>query len=92
MIGCLIFLISLITPRLVIIGMWLFGDYLHQAYQTVLWPVLGFLFAPLTTLAYAFGQNHGGEIGGLYLVLLVLAVLVDLGLLGSGGAEARRRR
>lgn len=86
---CLIAIIALGFPRLVIVLMVIFSDYIGNAYQTVLWPLLGFFFLPLTTLAYAYGMNSNGSISGWYLALVVLAVLIDLGMLG-GGAKAGR--
>jgi hypothetical protein len=44
---------------------------------------------PLTTLAYAFAVNSNGSVTGFYQVLVVVAVLVDLGLIG--GSEVSRR-
>ena len=85
--GCL----ALFFPRLAIILVVLFSDYLGRAYETVAWPLLGFFFLPLTTLAYAWAVNTNGNVTGVYLVVVVLAVLIDLGLLG-GGAEGGRRR
>jgi hypothetical protein len=72
---------------------WLFGNaYFGRAYHTLLWPLLGFLFMPLTTLAYAFAMNsNNGSVSGGYLVLVVLAVLIDLGIIG-GSSSTRRRR
>lgn len=92
MCGCILFLLSLITPRIVILILFLFTQYLANAYETAIWPGLGFFFLPVTTLAYAFAINQAGAVDGLYLVLVVVAVLIDMGILGSGGAEARRRR
>src|SRR5689334_10729446 len=91
---CLLALVALLVPRLVLVLVWLFGNgYLGRAYQTVIWPMLGFFFMPLTTLAYAFGMNSNrGSVSGYYLALVVLAVLIDLGLLGGGGRAGRRRR
>ena len=86
--GCL----ALATPRLVIVAVWLFSDYLGRAYHGWLWPVLGFLFMPLTTLAYAWAINSAGSVEGFRLVVVVLAVLIDLGMIGGGSREARRRR
>jgi hypothetical protein len=85
--GCL----ALFFPRLAIVLVWLFSNYLGRAYETVLWPLLGFFFLPLTTLAYAWAVNWNGSVTGIYLVVVVLAVLIDLGLLG-GGADSGRRK
>ena len=89
---CLIALFALLTPRLVIVLMVIFSDYIGAAYNTVLWPLLGFFFMPLTTLAYAFAINSNGSVSGFYLVLVIIAVLLDLGSLTGGGETARRRR
>ena len=90
---CLLGLLALAVPRLVLVLVWLFcSGYLGRAYQTVLWPLLGFFFMPLTTLAYAFSMNRGGSVSGWYLLLVVLAVLIDLGLIGGSEADRRRAR
>src|SRR5690606_7248304 len=81
---CLLAILALLTPRIVIVLVWLFSDYLGNAYQTVLWPLLGFFFLPLTTLAYAFAINSNGSVTGMYAVLMVVAVLIDLGSFGGG--------
>ena len=88
---CLVALIALAAPRLAIILLVLFSDYIGRAYQTVLWPLLGFLFAPYTTLAYAWAKNTNGTVDGIYLIVIIIAVLVDIGVLG-GGASTRRER
>jgi hypothetical protein len=88
---CLFGCFSLFFPRLAIILVWLFSDYLGRAYETVVWPLLGFFFLPLTTLAYAWAVNTNGTVTGIYLVVVVLAVLIDLGLLGGGAHSGRRK-
>lgn len=88
---CLIGCFALFMPRLALVLVWLFSDYLGTAYQTVIWPLLGFIFMPLTTLAYAWAWHYGhGSVAGIGLVVVVLAVLIDLGLLGTSGASRRR--
>jgi hypothetical protein len=89
--ACLLALFALLLPRVTLFFVWLFSDYLHRAYQTAIWPVLGFLFMPLTTLAYAYAVNSKGSVSGIYFVLTLLAALIDLGLLGGGEAGRRRR-
>jgi hypothetical protein len=54
-------------------------------------PLLGFLFLPLTTLAYAWMANTRQPIAGINLLILIVTVVVDLGGL-SGGEYHRRRR
>jgi hypothetical protein len=85
-VGCL----ALSAPRFAIVLVWLFSNYIGRAYQTVLWPFLGFLFMPLTMLAYAFAINSHGSVEGMYTVVVVVAVLIDLGLVG-GSASGRYR-
>jgi hypothetical protein len=51
----------------------------------VLWPALGFLFMPYTTLAYMWAVlNNNKMVNGLWLVVVVIAVLADLGFIGGG--------
>ena len=77
-------------PRFAIIVVVIFSDYIGRAYQTALWPLIGFLFMPLTTLAYAWAINSRGSVAGIHLVVVVLAAFIDLGLVG-GSASGRRR-
>jgi len=76
-------------PRFAIILVVIFSDYIGHAYQTALWPFIGFLFMPMTTLAYAWAINSRGSVSGMHLVVVVVAVLLDLGLVG--GSASRRR-
>lgn len=88
---CLIVLIAFLFPRLVIIGLALFSNYLQQAFTGLLFPILGFFFLPYATLAYAWVKNSHGTIDGWYLVAIIVAVLVDIGAMGEG-ADVKRRR
>ncbi len=88
---CLIGLLALAFPRLAIILVVIFSDYIGQACQTVIWPLLGFFFVPLTTLAYAWAINSHGSVSAFPLVVVVLAVLIDLGMLSGGAAHPKVR-
>lgn len=90
---CLLAIIALGLPRVVIVLVFLFSDFLQRAYDTALLPLLGFFFMPLTVLAYAWAVNsNAGNVNGIYLVVVVIAVLIDLGSLGGGGHSYRTRR
>jgi hypothetical protein len=88
-VGCL----ALFTPRIAIILVVIFSNYLGEAYQTFIWPLLGFFFMPLTTLAYALAwhMQPRGSVSGLGLVLVVIAALIDLGIIGGNASNPRVR-
>lgn len=88
---CLVVLIALSAPRLAIILVVLFSDYIGDAYQSHFVAFLGFLFLPLTTLAYAYAIHTHGKLEGVPLGLYVVALLIDLGLLGTGARQSQAR-
>ena len=87
---CLVGCLALSAPRFAIVLVVLFSDYIGRAYETTIWPVVGFLFMPMTTLAYAWAINSSGSVSGIQLVVVVVAVLIDLGLVGGSAANQRR--
>ncbi len=89
---CLIALAAYFFPRVVLALIWLFSNYLGRAYASILWPLLGFIFMPLTTLAYAFAINSNGTVTGFYLFLVIVAALLDLGTHGVGPMSKRKQK
>ncbi len=87
--GCVLSLIAALAPRAVLAYLYLTSDYIGRAFDSFVWPVLGFFFMPCTALAYAWAINEGGAIEGPYLVVLVIAVLLDVGVLGIGSRKRR---
>jgi hypothetical protein len=87
---CLLTLVILSFPRIVLISLWLFSNYLDRAYHGLLVPLLGFIFLPITTIAYAWMMNSHLPLQGVNLVILIVAVLLDVGS-HSGGARYYRR-
>jgi hypothetical protein len=87
---CLASLILLIGPRLFLIAVWLLTDW-YTAFQSGVVALLGGLFLPYTSLAWMFIYFHNaGRLEGGYVVLLILAVLFDLGVIG-GGHQSRKK-
>lgn len=88
---CLLLIVFLAFPRIALAVLFFFTNYLQRAYHGLLLPLLGFLFLPLTTLAYAWMTNSRQPIAGINLVILIITVVIDLGGL-SGGEYHRRTR
>jgi len=87
---CLLLILVLAFPRVVLVLLWLFNTrYLDRVYHGLLIPVLGFIFLPLTTLAYAWMVNNHRPMEGINLLIVVVAVIIDIG--GLGGGEYHRR-
>jgi len=87
---CLLLILFVAFPRVALALIFLLSNYLERAYHGLLLPLLGFIFLPLTTLAYAWMVNTGQATAGFNLLLLILAVVIDLG--GIGGGAIHRRR
>ena len=88
---CFLLFIVLLFPRVALLVMWFFSNYLQRAFHASLFlPLLGFIFLPLTTLVYAWELNSGLPTEGINLLWLLIAVLIDLGGLG-GGAHRQSR-
>jgi hypothetical protein len=88
---CLILILALLAPRITLFFVWLLSGYLNRAYDTAIWPILGFFFMPVTTIAYAVVRNEGGGIHDGWIALYVLAVLIDLGVIGGAQRRTKRR-
>jgi phosphate starvation-inducible membrane PsiE len=87
---CLLVLVVVLFPRVVLVAMFLLSNYLQRAYHSLLLLVLGFIFLPVTTLVYAWLVNSHLPMEGLNLIVLIVAVIIDVG--GLGGSEYHRRR
>ena len=88
---CLVLIVFLAFPRIALVLLFLFSNYLQRAYHRVILLLLGFLFLPLTTLAYAWMVNTRQPMAGINLAILIVAVVIDLGGLSRGEYHRRRR-
>ena len=85
---CLVLLLALVTPRLLVVVLWLFTNWFHGLFPSALVPIVGFFFLPTTLLWYTAVQHwYGGQWSFWPVAVMVLAVLTDLSLV-----TARRRR
>ena len=86
---CLLLLLTLAVPRVAIILLYLFSNFLERAYHSLVLILIGFIFLPVTTIVYAWIVNGHHPVEGLYLVALIVSVLLDLGLIGHGASRRR---
>ena len=73
------------SPRLILLGLWLFTDYLAQASIAFVWGFVGFLLAPCTTMAYAIAQNSFGGLTGWGTVVFAAGIVLDIFIYYGGG-------
>lgn len=89
--ACLLLILVVAFPRIALVLMFLFSNYLQRAYHNLIVPVIGFIFLPLTTLVYAWMTNTHEPIAGVNLIILIIAVVIDVGGLGGGSVYRSRR-
>ncbi|MDP6987321.1 MAG: hypothetical protein QGG74_04680 [Phycisphaerales bacterium] len=86
---CLAFLLALVFPRVILVLTWLLNPpFINDAYGNWLIPLLGLIFMPMTTLAYALTTTfQGGPTAMPSLIIIGLAVLYDIGSAGGGATK-----
>jgi len=89
--GCFVFLLALISPRVALFAIFLFSNLLSRAFDGSLLPLLGFFLLPWTTLAYAVMWSSGtNEVVGFEWFIVAIAFLADIGALGFGSRRGWR--
>jgi hypothetical protein len=87
---CFATTLFLLGPRAAILIWWIWQPARWElAFDTWLWPVVGFIFAPWTTMSYVLVA--AGGVTGLDWIWIVLGVLVDV-LSYTGGGWGNRER
>jgi hypothetical protein len=97
MLGCIIAIFAFFLPRVAILILGVFTTFITKPFASwsapfngLLLPIIGFIFLPYTLLAYCLAIHQHGSVSGLWTVLVVVAVLFDLGVIG-GGAKTRQK-
>jgi hypothetical protein len=89
---CLAGIMALLGPRVALVVWWIFGAKVEAAFSTWVWPLLGLIFVPWTTLFYviAWGPIHG--VSGAGWILVGLGVVLDVMTYSARSAKARYGR
>jgi len=74
-VGCFIFLMALIGPRVALFFVWAFTNFVDRAFDNWIVPVLGFVFLPWTTLVYSLAYDGVGvsPLGWLFVAMGLMA-------------------
>ncbi len=90
--GCLLVAFGALFPRLAVIFIWLARPlYFEQAIGSAFVALIGILILPFTTLTYVLLWTSNG-LSGWDFLWLFLALLIDLGVLGSSAVGSNRER
>ncbi|MEZ5140989.1 MAG: hypothetical protein R2726_00495 [Acidimicrobiales bacterium] len=89
--GCLVFLAAMLSPRLALFLIWVFGDRLSFAFDSFWIGFIGFLFLPWTALAWAIAYQPLFGVTGFGWFIVGLGLVFDISSWGSGAREQRRR-
>jgi hypothetical protein len=88
LVGCAAFF-----PRTVLFFIWLLTDWFGRSFDTWVWPLIGFFIMPYSTLAYMAAMlNNDKQLNGLWLVLFIVTVIMDVGTWGSAKRHVGRDR
>lgn len=81
----LLLILGFLFPRFFIVVLYFVTDWFGNAFDGILIPLLGFIFLPVTTLSYGVATYFfGAAWSGTGLIVMILALIVDLGLMRSG--------
>jgi hypothetical protein len=68
----------MISPRAGIIFLWAFTDYVARSFDTWIWPLLGLIFLPWTTLMYLLVAAPAGGITFWGWLFVGMGLLMDV--------------
>ena len=87
---CTLLLAAGIGPRIALLFVWIFGDRVELAFDSWVWPLLGLLFLPWTTLAYVFAWGPVQGVSGWGWVLVALGIALDIATYSSRAVQRAR--
>jgi hypothetical protein len=76
-------------PRIALAAWWIFGNKVDAAFDTWLWPLLGLLLLPWTTLFYVIVWSAVGGVSGAEWLFVALGFAFDIATYSARSARAR---
>lgn len=88
---CLLAGVGAFVPRIVLLFLWIFTDFVDRAFDSWIAPLAGLLILPYTTLGYVAVYAPGKGLSALGWTVVIVAFFFDLGNY-TGGVAGRGRR
>ena len=90
--GCLFAMGAAAFPRLALLFVWIFTNLVNRAFHnTFIWPLLGIIFLPFTTLFYVFAYNPALGLTGWGWLFVIIGFVIDISSYGSSAYTNRSR-
>ena len=86
---CLALLMVFLGPRVALLGWWIFGDKVDVAFDTWVWPLLGLMLLPWTTLFYVIAWSAPGGVEGAEWLIPALGLALDIMTYSARSAQSR---
>ncbi|HUG64395.1 MAG TPA: hypothetical protein VMK83_04190 [Gaiellaceae bacterium] len=86
---CLALTAGFLGPRVALLAWWLFGNKVDLAFDTWIWPLLGLIFLPWTTLAYVLAWGPINAVSGAGWLVVALGFAADLATYSARAAKSR---
>jgi len=91
---CLVVLLGALLPRVTLALLYLMTEWTRAVFEPWWLGLLGFIFLPYTTLAYVLIHHYSGTVSVQnmpHLVIMIVAILIDIGAWGGGHKHYRSR-
>ena len=86
---CLALVAGFLGPRLALFAWWIFGDKVDLAFDTWIWPLLGLIFLPWTTLAYVLAWGPVNAVSGAGWLVVALGFAADIATYSARAAKSK---
>ena len=86
---CLALTAGFLGPRIALFVWWIFGYKVDAAFSSWIWPLLGLIFLPWTTLAYVLAWGALDGVSGLGWLVVALGLAGDIATYSSRAAKSR---
>jgi hypothetical protein len=86
---CFLILLGGFGPRIALAAWWIFGNKVDVAFDSWVWPLLGLVFLPWTTIMYVLAWSAVGGVDGAGWLLVALGVGLDIASYAARGAQSR---